>query len=373
MPSRPTTTAPVLTRRQLNRALLARQHLLDRTDAPVELMLRHLVGMQAQVPQQPYIALWSRLRDFAPAELERLVLERAAVRLPVMRTTLHLVAADDALFLRPLVQPVLERTFRTSTAWGRIVAAYDQAELIAAGRAILEAKPRTTRQLATALGERWPDRDAEAMSQAVRYVVPLVQVPPRGLWTRSAQATWTTLEAWLGRSLDAAASLETLVLRYLGAFGPATVMDIQTWCWLTRLREVVERLRPQLVTFRDEEGRERFDLPDAPRPPADTPAPPRFLPEYDNLLLSHKDRSHAIASFAFGRITGYVGTFLVDGFVHGQWRIATERDTASLVLDPFAPLGAADETALVDEGRRFLAWHSPHAGVQRVEFGPSRP
>jgi hypothetical protein len=193
------------------------------------------------------------------------------------------------------------------------------------------------------------------------------------LWTRSAQPTWTTLEAWLGRPLDPAASLETLVLRYLAAFGPATVMDIQTWCWLTRLREVVERLRPRLVTFRDEEGRERFDLPDAPRPPDDTPAPPRFLPEYDNLALSHKDRSHVIASFAFGRLTGYVGTFLVDGFVHGQWRIATERESATLVLDPFAPLAAADEAALVDEGRRFLAWHSPLAGVRQVEFGPSRP
>jgi len=373
MSKRAAETRPVLTRRALNRALLARQHLLERVEMPAEELIRHLVGMQAQVPQQPYVALWSRLTDFRPEELERLVLDRRAVRLPVMRTTLHLVTAEDALTVRPLVQTVLERTFRSSTPWGRLLDGIDADELVAAGREIVDAEPRTTKQLAAELGARWPEREAEAMSQAVRYILPMVQVPPRGLWNRTGQPMWTTVEAWLGRPLDHAASLENLVHRYLAAFGPATVMDIQTWCWLTRLREVVERLRPQLVTFRDEDGRERFDLPHAPRPDPSTPAPPRFLPEYDNLLLSHKDRRHAIADVAFGRITGYVGTFLVDGFVLGQWRVAKERGSATLFLDPFEPLATEDAAALVAEGERLLAWHSPTVVDRRVLFGPSRP
>jgi hypothetical protein len=363
----------VLSRRALNRALLARQHLLERIDMPVEGMVGHLVGMQAQVPQQPYIALWSRLSGFRPEQLERLVLDREAVRLPVMRTTLHLVTAADALTLRPLVQPVLERTFRSSTPWGRRLDGMDMTELLAAGRAILEDRPMTTKQLAFELGERWPTEDPASMAQAVRYILPIVQLPPRGLWTRSGQPMWTTVEHWLGRSLEPEPNLERLVLRYLAAFGPATVIDIQTWCWLTKLREVVERLRPELVTFRDEAGRERFDLPDAPRPDEDTPAPPRFLPEYDNVALSHKDRSHVISDAAMGRITGYVGTFLVDGFVHGQWRVATAARSATLVLEPFGNLGPADEGALVEEGGRFIEWYAPDAVERAVEFGPSRP
>jgi hypothetical protein len=370
---KPTASVPVMRRRELNRALLARQHLLERVAMPTGAMIAHLVGLQAQSPRDPYFALWSRIEGFEPHELEALLLERRAVRLPVMRTTLHLVTADDALTLRPLVQPVLERTFRTSTPWGRRLPETNTGELLAAGREIVDAQPRTTKGLANALAERWPDRDPEAMSQAVRYALPLVQIPPRGLWTKTLQPTWMALETWLGRPIDPEPSIDAVVLRYLAAFGPATVIDIQTWCWLTRLREVVERLRPRLVTFRDEDGRERFDLPDAPRPPEDTPAPPRFLPEYDNIALSHKDRRHVIADAAFGRITGYAGTFTVDGFVCGQWRIDGNRETATLVLDPFEPLSPANSEALVAEGARLLAWHSPAAGTRRVEFGPSRP
>jgi hypothetical protein len=168
----------------------------------------------------------------------------------------------------------------------------------------------------------------------------------------------TSIEAWLGRSLASEPVLEVLVLRYLGAFGPATVADVQTWSGLNGLRPVVEELRPQLVTFHDERGRELFDLPDAPRPAPDTPAPPRFLPEFDNILLSHADRNRVIPDEHRPRvfiINGIIqGTVLLDGFVQGTWRIARQRSAATLHVQPFAPLAEADRIALTEEGAQLL-------------------
>jgi hypothetical protein len=294
-----------------------------------------------------------------------------------MRTTLHLVSARDALGLRPLMQPVLARTFRSSTPWYRAVEGVDLDALVARGRVLVEERPRSGTELAAALAEGWPGRDATAMAQAVRYLLPMVQVTPRGLWSKSGLPRWTTTEAWLGSGARAskashAERLASTVRRYLAAFGPATVADMQTWSGLTGLRVVVESLRPRLVTFRDEAGRERFDLPDAPRPDGDTPAPPRLLPEYDNVLLSHRDRSHVIPASAAPRLTGYVGTFLVDGTVHGQWRAEVTRGTARLLLDPFDQLRRPDEAALFEEAERYLAWHAPDASSRSVEVGRVR-
>jgi hypothetical protein len=337
-------------------------------------MIEHLVGMQAQVPQQPYVALWSRLAGFQPTELEQLVLSRAVVRLPLMRTTLHLVSAADALTLRSLMQPVLERTFRSSTPWHRQLDGIDLGLLVEVGRRMVDERPLSAAELAQGLAERWPGRDAMAMAQAVRYLLPMVQVPPRGLWSRSGAPRWATLETWLGSGPPAAGPglASATVWRYLAAFGPATVADVQAWCGLTGLREVVEELRPRLSVVRDEAGRERFDVPEAPRPDEETPAPPRLLPEYDNMLLSHKDRSHVIPPAVAARLTGYVGTFLVDGRVHGQWRVDVAPGVARLVLEPFSALSGTDEADLVAEAERYLAWHSPEAMVRQVGFGRSR-
>ena len=368
-----TKTGDTLSGRQRNRALLARQHLLARVDMSAEQMIEHLVGMQAQSPRNPYIALWSRLAEFTAPDLETLIKDRRALRLPVMRTTLHLVTARDAVIMWPVMQPVLARVFGSQKRWPRALEGLDMAALLADGRKLLELQPRTASELSLALGANW-DADHEALASAVHYLTPAVQVPPRGLWSSTGRATWTTLEKYLGRQLVPATDTQrdALVLRYLAAFGPASVPDIGTWSGLTGVREIVERLRPRLVTFPGEDGRELLDLPDAPRPPADTPAPPRFMPEYDNLGLSHKDRSHVIPPQAAGRVTGFVGTFMVDGYLRGQWRVGVVRDVATIEVDAFWPLSSGEGGEVGGEALNLVRWHSPGAARHDVAFGPLR-
>jgi winged helix DNA-binding protein len=229
-------------------------------------------------------------------------------------------------------------------------------------RELIEERPRTRAELRPLLAERWPDHDNDALS-AIAYLLPVVQVTPRGVWGKSGQATWTTAESWLGRPLDAKPSIDDLVMRYLAGYGPAAVMDIQAWCGLTKLREVVERLRPRLRVFRDEPGRELFDVPDAMLPDPDTPAPARFLPEYDNVLLGYKDRTRMIGAERRRRldsdILGNFNTFLVDGSVGGRWKLAREREAASLTIEPVVRLSDVESADLTDEGAALLAFLAP--------------
>jgi Winged helix DNA-binding domain len=315
-----------LSRRELNRALLARQGLLERTAGTALETIERLVGLQAQEPPNPYVALWARLEGFRPEELSELIESRGAIRAQLMRATIHLVSARDALALHPIALPVLARAFRGS--WTRRAAGVDVAEVVAAGRELLSDGPLTRAELAAALAPRWPDADAGALAQAVTYHTALVQVPPRGLWKRSGAARWERTEAWLGAELDGAASVDAIVLRYLAAFGPASTADVRTWSGFTGLRAVLERLRPQLVTFSDAGGRELFDVPGAPLPDPATPAPVRFLPEYDNVLLAHADRSRMLLGLGPGQpwpSGRWIGTLLVDGFYRAYWKIEAGR------------------------------------------------
>jgi hypothetical protein len=356
---------PVLSQRALNRALLARQFLLERSAHSVPAALERLVGLQAQAPYAPYVGLWTRLADFRPADLAALLNERQAVRIALMRSTIHLVTAQDCLALRPLVQPALERGLNGT--FGRRLAGLDRAALAAAGRALVEEQPQTFSALGAQLAEQWPERDPEALANAIRALVPLVQIPPRGVWGAGGLAIHTSAESWLGQPLHPNPSIETTVLRYLAAFGPATVADAQAWSGLTGLRPVLERLRPQLRAFRDEAGRELFDLPDAPRPDPDSPAPPRFLPEYDNLLVSHAVRTRVVADGYFQRAFTR-GAFLVDGFVAGAWKVERNQGGAHLLVEPFEPIAPTDRTALAEEGERLLRFVADGDVVGDVRF-----
>jgi hypothetical protein len=254
-----------LTRRALNRATLDRQLLLRRADlAPLEAIER-LVGVQAQTPHTWYVGLWSRLTDFRAEDVAELLTQRRAVRIALMRSTIHLVSAADALAIRPVVQPVLDRELFHNFIHGRSMRGLATAEVVAAGRELLDARPATPARLGRLLSERWPDRDPASLAYAVRNLLPVVQIPPRGVWGASGQTVHAPLESWVGAPLRTDQTVDALLLRYLGAFGPATVRDVQTWSGLTRLAEVLDRLRSRLATFRDESGAELFDLPDAAR------------------------------------------------------------------------------------------------------------
>jgi hypothetical protein len=356
--------------RAINRAYMARQLMIERTPMPVADAIEHLVGLQGQVPLVPYTSLWSRLEGFDPAGLGRLVAERSVVRTSLMRGTIHMVTARDALLLRPILQPVLERVLRQSSPFARAVAGIDEAALFEAGRTMVEEQPLSRAKLSVRLAERFPGYDPLAMAYMVAGLIPMVQVPPRGVWgAKSNQATWTTLSSWIGTAVGVATpeDLETMVLRYIAAFGPASVMDIQAWCWLTKLGAVVERLRPRLLTFRDETGRELFDLPDAPRPDPATPIPPRFLGEYDNLFLSHADRSR-IGAIDIADRNFRKGPFFVDGFGHGCWDIVRQGSEATIVVEPFRPLAPADHLAVGEEAERLVAFLAPDATSRDVRF-----
>lgn len=344
-------SAPVLTQRALNRALLERQHLLRRRTASAAEEIEHLVGMQAQVPNSPYVGLWTRLEGFQPNQLAELISTRRAVRLGLMRNTIHLVTARDALGQRPLYQSLFERGWKTSH-FCRNLAGIDTSAVIAEATVLMKERPRTFAELGKLLQRRWPDRDATSLAYATRYLVPIVQVPPRGIWAKSAQPSWTSTDLWLGRPLASKPSIDKLIVRYLAAFGPATVADVAAWSGLSGLRDPVERLRPKLRTFQDERGRELFDLPDGPLPDPETPAPPRFLPEFDNLLIGHHDRTRVI-EHAYRHVI-FAGTLLVDGFVHATWSIKRERESATLTVEPLKRLTGADRAAVSEEGTRLL-------------------
>lgn len=359
----------VLSTRALNRATLARQWLLVRQEVSALQALAHLVGLQAQASAPPYFGLWCRLEAFQAEELSNLLLNGQAARLALLRNTVHLVSAADALPLRALVQPIMNRDLRTNTTYAPPLAGLNLAELAARGRELLSGEALTLPKLRPKLAALYPERDPTALSHALRNLLPLVQVPPRGVWGGGGQVKYMTAQGWLGRELDVQPSLDELVLRYLRAFGPASVQDAQQWCGLTRLGEVFERLRPQLVTFSSEAGAELFDLPGAPRLPEDTPAPVRLLPAFDNLLLSHVDRRRIMDADAQARVFGVrngiiPNTLLVDGFVVGTWSIEIKKKAASIVIEPYRILTKAAVSEVQAEAKRLLSLAAPDAEGQ---------
>ena len=387
--------ARVLGLRELNRALLSRQLLLERASLPpadsaparaamVVQTVEHLVGLQAQAPFPPYYGLQSRLDGFCPDDLAALITSRSVVRIALMRGTIHLVSARDCLPLRRLLQPVIDRGLRGT--FGKQLAGVDTEALAAAGRRLVESEPMTFSRLGQALAGQWPHHPPAALAQGVRALVPLVQVPPRAVWGQAGLSRHTSAERWLAQPSQPAGqmfhpsgepgqvqvlSLADLATRYLGAFGPATVRDLAAWSGLTGLKPVMEQLRSSLVTFRDEHGAELFDLPTAPRPGSDGPAPVRLVAEFDNLVLSHADRSRVISAENTRRlytVNGVVpGAVLLDGFVGGMWRLSRSRDVTTLTIEIFGP--RRERAALEREAERMLVFCSPGTSHE-IRFGP---
>jgi Winged helix DNA-binding domain len=346
----------VLGQRRLNRATLARQYLLERAPIRAIEAIGHLGGMQAQAPLAPYVGLWTRIKDFAPGELSALTEGRQVVRLHLMRNTVHLVRAGDCLDWCALFHPLRAAQFRANFGCG--LGTVDLDALVEQATRLLQERPRTRGELGKLLAQRWPDADPGTLAYAATHHIALCQVTPRGIWGTSGPAAGTPVASWLGAP-PRSVPVDGLVLRYLGAFGPARVADIQMWSGLTRLREVAERL--PLRTFRAEEGQALYDLPDAPRPSEDIPAPPRFLPAYDNLLLSYADRSRVIPGNRAVPLPpgngATTGTFLVDGIWQGTWQIQDQ----TLHIQPFTTLRRADRNALLTEAVQLCAFVAPQA------------
>jgi hypothetical protein len=292
-----------------------------------------------------------------------------------MRGTIHLVTAEDALVLRPLTQPVLDMEIARHSEFAPHLVDVDMGPVLAFARPLLAATPMSGTQLRAALAEQFPDLHAGALAYACRCHLPLVQVPPRGVWGKALQVTSTPLEEWVGRPLARRPSIDDVVLRYLAAFGPATVADAAAWSRLTGLREVLERLRPRLRTFVDERGRELFDLPDGPRPDPDGPAPVRFLPEYDNVLLSHADR-HRFEADRVGWLRGVVGraqgAVLVDGVVRAVWHSDVDRRAGqATVVVEHQRLTKRVAASVEAEARRLARFWHPGAAERTVELRPT--
>ncbi|HWN41297.1 MAG TPA: winged helix DNA-binding domain-containing protein [Thermoanaerobaculia bacterium] len=351
------TTPPTLTTLQLNRATLARQILLSREPAAATAAVERLAGLQAQLARPPFVGLWTRIDGFQRNNLLEPLLRREIIRATAMRGTLHLMSAADYVALRGALQPMLTKGIQAILR--ERAQDLDIDALQAEARAFFGGKPATFDALRNHLKAKNPQADERAMAYAIRMHLPLVQVPTDDPWGFPSASDFALANDWLAKKVPTQeAPAHTLVRRYLAAFGPATPRDAQVWSGLQSLRRAFEELRSELVTFRDERKRELFDLPDAPRPDEDTPAPVRFLPEFDNLVLAHDDRTRVIADEYRPKVTlknlQVRATFLVDGFVAGAWKVERKRKTATLVLEPFGKLARKTLSELEREGEALL-------------------
>jgi len=345
----------VLRLRELNRATLVRQRLLARETLPVPAAIERLVGLQAQLASAPYVGLWTRLRDFRREDLARLIEQRKVIKVTLMRATLHLCTAEDYVRFRTALQPML--AWAGNAIAKRRDADFDLDKLLEAARRYIAEKPRTFAEISEMVAKLMPKQDVGALRYTVRTHLPLVQVPITSGWSYPSKPEFALAESWIGRPIAPEDNLRELVVRYLAAFGPASVTDAQTWLGL-KLKETFEELRPDLQTYRDEGRRELFDVRKAPLPDGDVSAPVRFLPEFDNLLLAHANRTRVIADEYRSEVylpgLRVAATILVDGFVRGAWKIEKTKNAATLLIEPFDKLTRQDRAALIEEGERLI-------------------
>ena len=360
-----------LSRKALNRATLERQLLLRRAKMSAYDAVEHLAGLQAQAPFPPYYALWPRLHGFQPSELAELLESRRVVRIALMRGTVHLVTAADALAWRPVVQVIYERDLKQNAQHAREIAGLDHDLVAGAARELLSRAPLSTTALGTELARRWPDVATASLTHLARGKLPLVQVPPRAIWGKAGQTTYACLDEWAGAPLSPP-SPAALIARYLRAFGPASVADVQAWAGITRLGEVAAEM--DLRRYRDPDGRELLDLPELTLPDEDVPAPPRLLGPFDQMILSYADRTRIISDEYRKRVISHnglvKGTLLVGGFVRGFWEIKASKKAAAVELSPFEKLPKRDLAALESAAGQLVRWAEPDAETQDVRMLP---
>jgi hypothetical protein len=363
-----------LSRKALNRSLLARQMLLAREEVSALAAVERLVGMQAQQPQPPFVGLWTRMSRFEREDLLQSLRAREIVRVTMMRGTLHMMSAADYRTFRGTLQPML--TAGMNSILRERMAALDLAALLDAAKRHFGTRPSNFTALRGTLTETFPHGEERAMGYAVRTHLPVVAVPDDSSWGFPADPDFTLAETWLGALPDTRERPADLVLRYLGAFGPATAADFQAWSGVSGAKTIFETLRPRLHVVRDDRKRELFDLPDAPRPAEDMPAPVRYLPGFDNAILAHADRSRIIADEHRPRVTTknliVLPTFLVDGFVAGTWKCELSKKTALLTISPFTRLARAAKTELTHEAEALLQFLEPGADRWVVDFEAGR-
>lgn len=347
--------------------------LLERSTLPLLAVVEQHVGLQGQVANAPYLALWTRVQGFRFDDLTRLIESRRLVRAATLRGTLFLMSARDLIAWRMTFDALMRRALQTSH--GRGLEGLDVDEVCVAARQLLSNGPLTYAELGQGLRERWPEHDPGNLSQVARCLDAMVQVPPAGTWNWTRPAPVTPAASWLHKPLKPAARPDKLLLRYLGAFGPASLQDMATWSGLTGLREALERLRPKLLVLCDDRGRELFDLPDAPRPDEDTPAPVRLLAPFDNLVLSHEDRRRVVADHHRPLISTanglFASTFLVDGMVSGMWKLEQAKvgGKATVSFQPFVRLDKTVRHELEVEANLLLA-ALPDTTAHAVRFDP---
>jgi hypothetical protein len=362
---------PVLSQRELNRASLSRQLLLRRSDLPVEAAVSHLIALQAQAHKPPYIGLWCRLRNVSAMECDLLLTGKALVRSPLMRGTLHVSTADDALRLSPLFEQILDRTLRSS--FGRQLKGLNIAAVALAAREALEQGPLTYAELGQHLVHIWPDRSASALAQVARCKLRVVQAPPL-LWNSSERPKVMTQCGWLNREAETTAQLDDIVRRYLAAYGPASIQDMQKWFGLAGFTAVVEGMTDQLCRFHSVGGEVLYDLPNCPRPNVDTIAPVRLLPGFDGAVLGYRDPSRFVDSQHVPKLSSRNGlfhpVFLVDGRIAGLWKMGNSGEARlSLTLHPFGAISDCDRAALVEEAEdlaRFTGHDTVDVSIQTI-------
>ncbi|HEY5852996.1 MAG TPA: winged helix DNA-binding domain-containing protein [Aldersonia sp.] len=354
---------PTLTNRVLNRTLLARQHLLARTDLDLAQLCEHLVGLQAQDVRPPFVAAWNRIENFDPAVLDRALDDRSLVRITAMRGTVHLLTAADALRITPHVQTQLDMIAGRRSFFDGVTVGLDLDEARAAGASMFGDEARSGADLRALAAEKWPDRDPRGMVPALLLLVPVVQVPPRGKWLRNDRPGWAAIETWLRSPTDDGYPVEELVLRYLRAFGPASTADMQTWSRLTGLREVVDRLGDRVRSYRDEHGRTLYDVDDGALTDPETPAPVRFLGWYDNVVLSHKHRNRIIDPrlARLGEVRTNWAAVLVDGLAVACYKVTRDGTRAVVAVHPARRLTRAERSEITAEARRIAAFVEPLA------------